>query len=209
MGHSANGAFRPRGSRALRDAGCLLRAASGLAIEAGWAMLHASMMYPLGLFSPPSSQSRAGGRHDLRGLSPELTRTPPPGVEACRDTDLASRTDHRQSRRSSTVMERALRRRGFQTLLRYDYGLLTHNTPRAAARFGGRPLNSCPRRRAMNASTSSATASGPDRPLLRATSRAATVAYTRCVTLGTHQGTQLAWAAPLLPLVRQLTLDRR
>ena len=35
-----------------------------------------------------------------------------------------------------TVMERALRRRGFHTLSAYDYGLLTHDVPRAAVRLG-------------------------------------------------------------------------
>jgi triacylglycerol lipase len=104
-----------------------------------------------------------------------------------------------------TVMERALRRRGFQTLSAYNYGLLTHKIPRAAVRLG-------------DAIEKLSAASGYERIHVIGHSLGGLIAryyvqrqagdrhvHTR-VTLGTpNQGTQLAWAAPLLPLVRQLT----
>ncbi len=104
-----------------------------------------------------------------------------------------------------TVMERALRRRGFQTLAAYEYGLLTHNIPRAAVRLG-------------EAIQKLSAATGYERIHVIGHSLGGLIAryYVQrlggdshvhtLVTLGTpHQGTQLAWAAPLLPLVRQLT----
>jgi pimeloyl-ACP methyl ester carboxylesterase len=111
----------------------LLRAASGLAIEAGWATAHL-MMYPLGLFSP-SSPIAGGGRHDLRGLSPEQRGLLHHGVEAAA-TPILLVHGIIDNHAIFTVMDRALRRRGFQTLATYDYGLFTQNIPRAAQRLG-------------------------------------------------------------------------
>jgi triacylglycerol lipase len=104
-----------------------------------------------------------------------------------------------------TVMERALRRHGFQTLSAYDYGLLTRDIPRAAVRVGDAIEKLC-------------AATGYERIQVIGHSLGGLIAryYVQrlagdrhvhtLVTLGTpHQGTQLAWAAPLLPLVRQLT----
>ena len=103
-----------------------------------------------------------------------------------------------------TVMERALRRRGFQTLSAYDYGLFTHNIPRAAVRLGEaiEKLGSDRLRRIH--------VIGHSLGGLIARYYVQRLAGDRrvhtLVTLGTpHHGTQLAWAAPLLPLVRQLT----
>jgi pimeloyl-ACP methyl ester carboxylesterase len=106
-----------------------------------------------------------------------------------------------------TVMEYALRRHGFQTLSRYDYGVLTQNIPRAAVRLGA-------------AIDELSAATGYERVHVIGHSLGGLIAryYVQrlggdqhvhtLVTLGTpHQGTQLAWAAPLLPLVRQLTPD--
>jgi triacylglycerol lipase len=103
------------------------------------------------------------------------------------------------------VMERALRRRGFQTLSAYDYGLLTHNIPRAAVRLA-------------KAIEKLSAATGHQRIHVIGHSLGGLIAryYVQrlggdrhvhtLVTLGTpHQGTQLAWVAPLLPLVRLLT----
>jgi alpha-beta hydrolase superfamily lysophospholipase len=104
-----------------------------------------------------------------------------------------------------TVMEYALRRRGFQTLSAYDYGLLTHNIAQAAVHLGA-------------AIEELAASTGYERVHVIGHSLGGLIAryYVQrlggdrhvhtLVTLGTpHQGTQLAWAAPLLPLVRQLT----
>jgi pimeloyl-ACP methyl ester carboxylesterase len=104
-----------------------------------------------------------------------------------------------------TVMDRALRRRGFQTLATYDYGLFTQNIPRAAQRLG-------------EAIEQLSVATGYERIHVIGHSLGGLIAryfvqrlggdgrVQTLVTLGTpHQGTQLAWAASLLPLVRQLT----
>ena len=179
----------------------LLRAASGLAIEAGWATAHL-MMYPLGLFSAPSPLD--SGHHDLRGLSPEQRGLLNHGVEAA-ETPILLVHGIIDNHAIFTVMDRALRRRGFQTLATYDYGLFTQNIPRAAQRLG-------------EAIEQLSAATGYERIHVIGHSLGGLIAryfvqrlggdsrVHTLVTLGTpHQGTQLAWAASLLPLVRQLT----
>jgi pimeloyl-ACP methyl ester carboxylesterase len=179
----------------------LLRAASGLAIEAGWATAHL-MMYPLGLFSAPSPLD--SGHHDLRGLSPEQRGLLHHGGEAAA-TPILLVHGIIDNHAIFTVMERALRRRGFQTLATYDYGLFTQNIPRAAQRLG-------------EAIEQLSAATGYERIHVIGHSLGGLIAryfvqrlggdsrVHTLVTLGTpHQGTQLAWAASLLPLVRQLT----
>ena len=180
----------------------LLRAASGLAIEAGWATAHL-MMYPLGLLSA-SSPIVGGGRHDLRGLSPEQRGLFHHGVEAA-ETPILLVHGIIDNHAIFTVLDRALRRRGFQTLATYDYGLFTQNIPRAALRLG-------------EAIEQLSAATGYERIHVIGHSLGGLIAryfvqrlggdsrVHTLVTLGTpHQGTQLAWAASLLPLVRQLT----
>ena len=98
-----------------------------------------------------------------------------------------------------TVMERALRRRGFQTLSAYDYGLFTHNIPRAAVRLG-------------EAIEKLSAATGYDRIHVIGHSLGGLIAryYVQrlagdrrvhtLVTLGTpHHGTQLAWPRHCCP----------
>jgi pimeloyl-ACP methyl ester carboxylesterase len=180
----------------------LLRAASGLAIEAGWATAHL-MMYPLGLFSA-SSPIVGGGRNDLRDLSPEQRGLLHHGVEAA-ETPILLVHGIIDNHAIFTVLDRALRRRGFQTLATYDYGLFTQNIPRAAQRLG-------------EAIEQLSAATGYERIHVIGHSLGGLIAryfvqrlggdsrVHTLVTLGTpHQGTQLAWAASLLPLVRQLT----
>jgi triacylglycerol lipase len=181
----------------------LLRAASGLAIEAGWATAHL-MMYPLGLFSASSPIVGAAGRHDLGGLSPEQRGLFHHGVEAA-ETPILLVHGIIDNHAIFTVLDRALRRRGFQTLATYDYGLFTQNIPRAALRLG-------------EAIEQLSAATGYERIHVIGHSLGGLIAryfvqrlggdsrVHTLVTLGTpHQGTQLAWAASLLPLVRQLT----
>ena len=181
----------------------LLRAASGLAIEAGWATAHL-MMYPLGLFSASSPIVGAAGRHDLGGLSPEQRGLFHHGVEAA-ETPILLVHGIIDNHAIFTVLDRALRRRGFQTLATYDYGLFTQNIPRAALRLG-------------EAIEQLSAATGYERIHVIGHSLGGLIAryfvqrlggdsrVHTLVTLGTpHQGTQLAWAASLLPLIRQLT----
>ena len=161
------------------------------------------MMYPLGLFSA-SSPIVGAGRHDLGGLSPEQRGLFHHGVEAA-ETPILLVHGIIDNHAIFTVLDRALRRRGFQTLATYDYGLFTQNIPRAAQRLG-------------EAIEQLSAATGYERIHVIGHSLGGLIAryfvqrlggdsrVHTLVTLGTpHQGTQLAWAASLLPLVRQLT----
>ena len=179
------------------------RVASGLAIEAAWATAH-MVMYPLGLLSAPT-RTLDGRRHqNLSGLTPEQRGLVHHDVDAVK-TPILLVHGIIDNHAIFTVMERALRRRGFQTLSAYDYGLLTRDIPRAAVRLGDAIEKLC-------------VATGYERIQVIGHSLGGLIAryYVQrlagdrhvhtLVTLGTpHQGTQLAWAAPLLPLVRQLT----
>ena len=200
MGTSADSGISPAGLRLLTLD--WPRVASGLAIEAAWGTAH-MVMYPLGLFSPPTRVA-GGRRHDLRGLNPEQRGLFHTDVDAA-ETPILLVHGIIDNHATFTVMECALRRRGFQTLSTYDYGLLTHNIPHAAARLG-------------EAIAQLSTTIGYERIHVIGHSLGGLIAryYVQrlggdhhvhtLVTLGTpHQGTQLAWAAPLLPLVRQLT----
>ena len=179
------------------------RVVSGLAVEAAWATAHI-MMYPLGLLSASTRVASGPRRHDLAGLSPEQRGLLHCGVEAAQ-TPILLVHGIIDNHATFTVMEYALRRRGFQTLSSYDYGLLTQSIPRAAARLG----------EAIEELTA---ATGYERVHIIGHSLGGLITryYVQrlggdrhvhtLVTLGTpHQGTQLAWAAPLLPLIRQLT----
>lgn len=181
----------------------LLQVASGLAIEAAWGTAHL-MMYPLGLFS--ASSPVVTGRRRGRRLSPKQRGLLHHGVEVA-ETPILLVHGIIDNHAIFTVMEYALRRHGFQTLSRYDYGVLTQNIPRAAVRLGA-------------AIDELSAATGYERVHVIGHSLGGLIAryYVQrlggdqhvhtLVTLGTpHQGTQLAWAAPLLPLVRQLTPD--
>jgi len=179
------------------------RVASGLAIEAAWATAHL-VMYPLGLLSAPTRTPDGRSQQPFSGLSPEQRRLFHYDVDAAQ-TPILLVHGIIDNHAIFTVMERALRRRGFQTLSAYDYGLLTHNIPRAAVRLA-------------KAIEKLSAATGHERIHVIGHSLGGLIAryYVQrlggdrhvhtLVTLGTpHQGTQLAWLAPLLPLVRQLT----
>jgi triacylglycerol lipase len=176
---------------------------SGLAIEAAWATAHV-VMYPLGLLSAPTHATSGQRRNNLSGLSPEQRGLIHHDVDAAA-TPILLVHGFIENHAIFAVMERALRRRGFQRLTAYDYGLLTHSIPRAAIRLG-------------ETIEKLATHSGYQRIHVIGHSLGGLITryYVQrlggdscvhtLVTLGTpHQGTQLAWAAPLLPLVRQLT----
>jgi triacylglycerol lipase len=198
---SAIGGISPAGHTRLapRELPHLL---SGLAIEAAWATAH-MVMYPLGLLSAPTRAASGHRRHNLSGLSPEQRGLFHHDVDAAA-TPILLVHGFIENHAIFTVMERALRRRGFQMLTAYDYGLLTNNIPRAAIRLG-------------ETIESLATHSGYERIHVIGHSLGGLITryYVQrlggdscvhtLVTLGTpHQGTHLARAAPLLPLVRQL-----
>jgi triacylglycerol lipase len=179
------------------------RVASGFVIEAAWATAHL-VMYPLGLLSAPTHTPDGRHHHKHSGLTPEQHALVHHNVDAA-ETPIVLVHGIIDNHAIFTVMERALRRRGFQTLSAYDYGLLTHNIPRAAVRLG-------------EAIEKLSAATGYERIHVIGHSLGGLIAryYVQrlagdrrvhtLVTLGTpHQGTQLAWSAPLLPLVRQLT----
>ena len=179
------------------------RMASGLAIEAAWATAH-MLMYPLGFVSTPTRAAAAGRRrHDLSDLSPEQRSLFHHRRDAA-ETPIVLVHGIIDNHATFIWMENALRRRGFQTLSAYDYGLLTHDIPQAAAHLG-------------EAIEELAASTGHERVHVIGHSLGGLIAryYVQrlggdrhvhtLVTLGTpHQGTQLAWAVPLLPLVRQL-----
>ena len=179
------------------------RMAHGFAIEAAWATAHA-VMYPLGLLSAPTRIPNGRRHQHLSNLKPEQRGLVHHDVDAA-ETPILLVHGIIDNHAIFTVMERALRRRGFQTLSAYDYGLLTHSIPRAAVRLG-------------EAIARLSAATGYERIHVIGHSLGGLIAryYVQrlagdrhvhtLVTLGTpHQGTQLAWSAPLLPLVRQLT----
>ena len=179
------------------------RMASGLAIEAAWATAH-MLMYPLGFVSTPTRAAAAGRRrHDLSDLSPEQRSLFHHRIDAA-ETPIVLVHGIIDNHATFTWMENALRHRGFQTLSAYDYGLLTHDIPQAAAHLG-------------EAIEELAASTGYEQVHVIGHSLGGLIAryYVQrlggdrhvhtLVTLGTpHQGTQLAWAVPLLPLVRQL-----
>jgi triacylglycerol lipase len=176
---------------------------SGLAVEAVWATTH-MVMYPLGLLSAPTHATSGHRRHNLHGLTPEQRGLIHYDVDAAA-TPILLVHGFIDNHAIFTVMERALRRRGFHMLTAYDYDLLTHSIPRAAIRLG-------------ETIERLVTQSGYERIHVIGHSLGGLITryYVQrlggdscvhtLVTLGTpHQGTQLARAAPLLPLVRQLT----
>jgi triacylglycerol lipase len=175
---------------------------SGLAIEAAWATTHV-VMYPLGWLSAPTHATTGQRRHNLSGLSPEQRGLIHHDVDAAA-TPILLVHGFIENHAVFTVMEHALRRRGFHMLTAYDYGLLTHSIPRAAIRLG-------------ETIEKLATHSGYERIHVIGHSLGGLITryYVQrlggdscvqtLVTLGTpHRGTQLARAAPLLPLVHQL-----
>jgi triacylglycerol lipase len=176
---------------------------SGLAVEAVWATTQMAR-YPLGLLSAPPHDTSGHRRHNLQGLSPEQRGLVHYDVDAAA-TPILLVHGFIENHAIFNVMERALRRRGFQMLTAYDYGLLTHSIPRAAIRLG-------------ETIEKLATLSGYERIHVIGHSLGGLITryYVQrlggdscihtLVTLGTpHKGTHLARIAPLLPLVRQLT----
>nr|WP_204920435.1 alpha/beta fold hydrolase [Microlunatus panaciterrae] len=162
------------------------------------------MMYPVGLLSEPSSSSgRAHARHDLQGLSPQQRGLVHHDVDAAA-TPILLVHGIIDNHSIFAVLERALQRRGFTNISSFDYGLLTRDVPRTAVKLA-------------EAIDRLSEESGYERIHVIGHSLGGLIAryYVQrmggdarvhtLVTLGTpHQGTNLALAGQLLPLIRQL-----
>jgi triacylglycerol lipase len=176
--------------------------ASGAVREAGWTSAHL-LMYPLGLLAEPVHRGTPG-RHDLHGLSPRQRGLVHVDVDAAARPILLVHgiVDNHSV---FTLLDRSLRRRGFTDLSSFDYGLRTSDIRRAAADL------------AVAVSTVQQR-SGYERIHVIGHSLGGLIAryhvqrlggheqVQTLVTLGTpHQGTVLARAGRLVPLLRQLT----
>ena len=184
----------------------LPRTASGVAVEAGWAAAHL-VLYPLGALPYPLGvRDRRDGtpRHDLEGLSPQQRGMVHHDLDAAR-TPILLVHGIIDNHSIFTLMERALRRRGFRTVSTYDYGLLTRDIPSAAELLG-------------EAIEKQVANTGYDRIHVVGHSLGGLIAryYVQrlggdahvhtLVTLGTpHHGTRLARPLQALPLIGQLT----
>ena len=177
------------------------RVAAGVLVEAGWAAAHL-VTYPMGAVLPAPRISVR--RHDLEGLSPEQRSLIHHDVDAA-ETPILLVHGIVDNHSIFTLLERALRRRGFLTVSAYDYGLLTRDIPSAAELLG-----EAVEKLAANAGYERIHVIGHSLGGLMAryyVQRLGGDAKVHTlVTLGTpHHGTQLARVMRLLPLVGQLT----
>jgi triacylglycerol lipase len=179
----------------------LPRIASGVIVEAGWIGAH-MIMYPLGLLTEPAS--RGSGRHALANLTPEQRGPVHQGVDLA-STPILLVHGIGDNHSIFTVLDRALRRRGFRNLSSFDYGLLTRDVRAAAV-----DLAAAIERFADRTGYEQIHVIGHSLGGLIARyyiqRQGGDARIHTLVTLGTpHQGTVLARAGQLLPLVRQLT----
>ena len=179
--------------------------AVGVGIEAAWVGAH-FVMYPFGLLSGPAT--RTIRRHNLSGLSPAQRGLVHHGV-ATAETPILLVHGIVDNHSIFTLLQRALRRRGFATVSSFDYGLLTRDIPAAAQLLG-------------EAIEKLAADSGYERVHVVGHSLGGLIArfYVQrlggdarvhtLVTLGTpHQGTELARPLRRLPLLDQLSPESR
>src|SRR6478609_9109214 len=182
----------------------LPRVASGVAVEAGWIAAHV-VMYPGGLITDPANRS-AHGHYNFRGLTPAQRGLVHAGVDAAA-TPILLVHGIADNHAIFTVLDRALRRRGFSDVSSFDYGLLTSDVRGAA-------------RDLQHAIDQLCADSGYERIHIVGHSLGGLIAryYIQrmdghrrvhtCVTLGSpHQGTVLARIGMAVPLVRQLAPD--
>ena len=134
----------------------LPRVVSGVAIETAWAAAHL-VMYPVGAADLPSPSGPPSARHGLAGLSPEQRGLVHSGLAAA-ETPILLVHGIIDNHSIFTLLQRALRRRGFATVSSFDYGLLTRDIPRRAA-SSARRSRSWRRTPATSGSTSSGTVS--------------------------------------------------
>lgn len=158
-------------------------------------------MYPKGI---RPDRSLPTDRNDLHGLTPEQRGLVHHDLDAAA-TPILLVHGIVDNHSIFAVMDRALRRRGFQTISTWDYGLLTRDI-RAAAELLGDEIEKV----AANTGYQGIHVIGHSLGGLMARyyvqRMGGDARVHTLVTLGTpHQGTQLARAMPLVPLVRQLT----
>lgn len=179
------------------------RVASGVAREAGWVTAHL-MAYPFGLFAEPGS--RPEQRHNLVGLSPHQRSLVHFAVDAAA-TPILLVHGIVDNHTVFAPLERALRRRGFSDLSSFDYGLLTSDVRATAQDLAVAVEKLLEESGAEKVHVIGHSLGGLITRYyvqrMGGHERVHTV-----VTLGTpHQGTVLARAGSVLPLVRQLRPD--
>ena len=110
----------------------LPRVASGVAIEAAWAAAHL-VMYPWAwsIRAPRTACGRARSRRAEPG-----TARPGPLTARAAETPILLVHGIIDNHSIFTLLQRALRRRGFATVSAFDYGLLTRDIPAAAELLG-------------------------------------------------------------------------
>ena len=185
-------------ARVLRD---VPRVASGMAVEAAWSAAHL-LTYPLGAL--PGSTARASRPQAFTDLGPQRRGLLDADLDAA-TTPILLVHGIVDNHSVFSVLDRALRRHGFETVAVYDYAVLTRDVRTAAERLG-------------EAVAELVRSSGHERVHVVGHSLGGLLAryFVQCrggdayvhtlVTLGTpHGGTELARLAPAAsPLVRQL-----
>jgi triacylglycerol lipase len=179
------------------------RLASGVAREAGWVTAHL-MTYPFGLLNEPATKPER--RHTLGGLTPHQRSLVHYAVDAAA-TPILLVHGIVDNHTIFSPLERALRRRGFTDLSSFDYGLLTSDVRVTATDLAV-------------AIEKLVAESGYEKVHVIGHSLGGLITryYVQrmgghervhtVVTLGTpHQGTALARAGSVLPLIRQLRPD--
>lgn len=179
------------------------RVAGGMAREAGWVTAHL-MAYPFGLLGEPTAKPEQ--RNTLVGLSLQQRSLVHFAVDAA-STPILLVHGIVDNHTVFSPLEKALRRRGFSDLSSFDYGLLTSDV-RATAQDLARAIAKL------------IDESGYEKVHVIGHSLGGLISryYVQrmgghahvhtLVTLGTpHQGTVLARAGSVVPLVRQLRPD--
>lgn len=179
------------------------RVASGIAVEAGWMTAHL-VLYPLGALSERGVLSgKEHTRHDLAGLNPNQRGLVHHDVLAA-GTPILLVHGIVDNHSIFAVLERALRRRGFNALTTFEYGLLTSDVRRTAERLAEAVEQLC-----AETSYEQIHVVGHSLGGLIARYYVQRLGGDRrvhtLVTLGTpHRGTVLARLGAAMPLVRQL-----
>lgn len=179
------------------------RVAGGIALEASWMTAHL-VLYPLGALSERGVLSgKEHTRHDLAGLNPNQRGLVHHDVLAA-GTPILLVHGIVDNHSIFAVLERALRRRGFNSLTTFEYGLLTSDVRETAERLAEAIEQLCLETGYEQIHVIGHSLGGLIARYyvqrLGGSERVQTL-----VTLGTpHQGTLLARMGTVLPLVRQL-----
>lgn len=179
------------------------RVASGVAREAGWVTAHL-MTYPFGLIN--ESAAKPSRRHDLVGLSPHQRSLVHFAVDAAA-TPILLVHGIVDNHTIFSPLERALRRRGFTDLSSFDYGVLTSDVRATAQDLAVAVQKLVEESGAEKVHIIGHSLGGLITRYFVQRMGGHEHVHT-VVTLGTpHQGTVLARAGSVLPLVRQLRPD--